>query len=65
MVELVLTWGYVEENLEIILEKVKSGDQKTIDAMSRLCEINPERFVDLMDAWERNSFEEYRKKWKS
>ena len=63
MVELVLTWNFVEKNIELVFEKMENGDEKTKDAMNRLREINPDRYKDLINAWKNKSFEEYRKKW--
>jgi len=63
MVELVLTWGFVEENLELVLERVKRGDKRAFDAMKILFKVNRERFMDLLNAWEKKDFTEYYRKW--
>jgi|GEM_PF-4016738 len=62
MAELLLTWDFVEENIEIIFEKAKS-DERVRQALEILYKHNPERFRDLMDAWKSKNFSEYLKKW--
>jgi len=62
MAELLLTWDFVEENIEIIFEKAKS-DERVRQALEILYKHNPKRFRDLMDAWKSKNFSEYLKKW--
>jgi len=62
MAELVLTWDVVEKNLELMLEKAKS-DEKLRECLINLFKTNVERYLDLMDAWERKDMKLYFKKW--
>jgi len=62
MAEVVLTWNLVEKNLEFMLEKVKS-DEKLRDCLINLFKTNIERYLDLMDVWERKNMALYLKKW--
>ena len=62
MAELLLTWDFVEENIEIIMEKAKT-DERVRQALEILYNHNPARFYDLMKAWKSKNFSEYFKKW--